>query len=381
MRLGEPVDARLPWVRRLHNLDEAWNHGVSGPRLCALEQAGLRLGDALRAGPSVVAVRTLPLSTLLYPTKYAFQGACRVPVPFVVMTHRALLVQVRVESEVRNILFNPTSVDSALAAPFFRQLADRTGEWAVKNILTKRFGSVEEQLARLGLSPSDIDVIAFDHFHVQDLRPLLGARATSGSPEQRGLYPRALLLAPRCEWQEWDELHPLQQAWYVRDGKHGVPSERVVLTDSDLSLGPGALLLRTPGHTSGNQTLVVRTDAGVFGCSENGVSVDNWAPLESRIPGMREMALLQSVDVVLNSNTPESGVHQYTSMMLERSLVDRLPEQPALFQMFPSSELTHSWLAPGMHPTRSVEERSSGQVVFSQPKRASFGRAASLAEE
>ncbi|MFT3924837.1 MAG: hypothetical protein QM778_20045 [Myxococcales bacterium] len=381
MRLGEPIDPRLPWVRRLHNLDSAWNHGVSGPRLSALEQAGLRLGDALRAGPSVVAVRTLPLSTLLYPTKYAFQGACRLPVPYVVMTHRALLVQVRVDGEIRNILFNPTSVDAALAAPFFRQLADRTGDWAVKNILTKRFGSVEEQLARLGLSPADIDVIAFDHFHVQDLRPLLGARHTDEQAGQVGLYPRALLLAPRCEWNDWDQLHPLQQAWFVRDGKLGVPSERVVLTDGDLSLGPGALLLRTPGHTSGNQTLVVRSDGGVFGCSENGVSVDNWAPLESKIPGLREVALLQGLDVILNSNTPESGMQQYTSMMLERALVDRLPEHPALFQMFPSSELTSSWFAPGVHPARSLLERVGGQVVFSPPRRAPLEHAPALAED
>ncbi len=71
MRLGDPIDPRLPWVRRLHNLDQAWNQGVSGPRLSALEQAGQRLGDALRAGPSVVSVRTLPLSTLLCRDKYA----------------------------------------------------------------------------------------------------------------------------------------------------------------------------------------------------------------------------------------------------------------------------------------------------------------------
>jgi glyoxylase-like metal-dependent hydrolase (beta-lactamase superfamily II) len=369
MRLGEPIDPRLPWVRRIHDLDQAWNHGVSGPRCSALERAGQALGDVLRAGPPVVSVRTLPLSTLLYPTKYAFQSACRVPTPYVVMTHRALLVQVRVEGEIRNILFNPTSVDAALGTPFFRKLADRAGDWTVKNILTKRFGSVEEQLARLGLTPADIDVIAFDHFHVQDLRPLLGTRSNGGDAPQAGLYPRALLIAPRREWEDWDDLHPMQQAWFVRDGKRGVPAERVVLTDGDLSLGPGALLVRTPGHTSGNQTLIVRTESGVFGCSENGVSVDNWAPLESAIPGLREAARFLGVSVILNANTPESGMQQYTSMMLERSLVDRVPEHPALFQMFPSSELTVSWLAPGIRPARALVERSGGQVVFSAPRR------------
>ncbi len=379
MRLGDPVDPRLPWVRRLHNLDQAHSHSAHGVRLAALERAGVRLGDALRAGPSVVSVRTLPLSTLLYPTKYAFQGACRVPVPFVVMTHRALLVQVQFDGEIRNILFNPTSVEAGLATPFFRQLADLAGDFAVKHLLTTRYGSVEEQLARLGLSPSDIDVIAFDHFHVQDLRPLLGTRGP-GQPDVPGLFPRALLLAPRCEWEDWDNLHPMQQAWFVRDGKRGIPQERVVLTDNDLSLGRGALLLRTPGHTSGNQTLFVHTENGVFGCSENGVAVDNWAPAESRLYGLRQTARLQGVDVILNANTPEAGALQYTSMMLERALVDRLPEQPALFQMFPSSELTASWLAPGVRPTRVLSERTSGQVVFSPRRRTNVSHAVALAE-
>lgn len=371
MQLGEPIDTRVPWIRRFHHLDAAWNMSVNGPRLAALQRAGTEVGDALRAGPAVVAVRTLPLTTLLYPAKYAFQSACRVPVPFVVMTHRALLVQVRVEGEVRNILFNPTSVDAALATPFFRQLADKVGDWAVKNVLTRRYGSVEEQLARLGLSPDDIDVIAFDHFHVQDLRPLLGVQAEAGGPVRHGLYSRAVLLAPRREWEDWDDLHPMQQAWFVRDGKRGVPHDRVVLTEGDLWLGPGCLLVRTPGHTSGNQTLIVRTEEGVFGCSENGVAVDNWAPSESQIPGLRAVARQQGLDVILNANTPEAGVLQYSSMMLERALVDRLPEHPALYQMFPSSELTASWLAPGIHPTRHLRERTGGQVVFAGPQRKS----------
>jgi hypothetical protein len=243
-----------------------------------------------------------------------------------------------------------------------------------------RFGSVEEQLARLGLSPADIDLIAFDHFHTQDLRPLLGTRVSAGEALQAPLYPRALLLAPRKEWEDWDDLHPMQQPWFIRDGKRGVPSERVVLTDADLWLGPGALLLRTPGHTSGNQTLVVRTESGVFGCSENGISVDNWAPHESSIPGLRQTARMLEVDVILNANTPESGMQQYTSMMLERSLVDRVPEHSALFQMFPSSELTVSWFAPGVHPARALSERCSGQVVFSAPRRTSLEPAAALAK-
>ena len=194
--------------------------------------------------------------------------------------------------------------------------------------------------------PSDIDVIAFDHFHTQDLRPLLGTR--------RGMaarFPNAYLLAPRREWDDWDDVHPFQAAWFIADGKKDVPPERVVLTDDDLALGDGCLLLRTPGHTSGNQTLFVHAEQGVFGCSENGTSADNWSPAASRIAGLRGFAGHQMLDVVLNANTPELGIEQYTSMMLEQSLVDRVAEAPSFVQMFPSSEVTSSFLAPGIRPS------------------------------
>lgn len=369
MQLGEPIDAKIPWLRKLHALDQAWAHSVHGPRLKAVQRAGDMLSDKLRHGPDVVSVRTLPLTTLVYPTKYAFSAACRVPMPFVVMSHRALLVQVRAEGEIKNILFNPTNFETSIEAPFFRKLADQYGEWLAKSVLTKRFGSVEEQLAKLGLTPEDIDVIAFDHFHVQDLRPLLGVRGVPGEPDREGLYPRAVLLAPRCEWEDWDDLHPFQRAWFVRDGKRGIPEERVVFTDNDLSLGDGCVLLRTKGHTSGNQTLFVKTERGVFGCSENGTCADNWAPLESKIPGLREVARLQDLEVILNSNTPEEGSTQYTSMMLERAMVDRAHDNPAFFQMFSSSEVTASPLALGIKATHVFGEITSGHVTFPAQKK------------
>jgi hypothetical protein len=49
MKIGEPIDARVPFIRALHDLDAAWQNGVSGPRQRAVEAAGKALGDALRA--------------------------------------------------------------------------------------------------------------------------------------------------------------------------------------------------------------------------------------------------------------------------------------------------------------------------------------------
>src|SRR5690606_4644737 len=223
------------------------------------------------------------------------------------------------------------------------------------------------QLMALGIGPEDIDLVAFDHFHTQDVRSLFG----SSEPRPDGSdfaarFPNAHLLAPRVEWLDWDALHPMQTAWFVHEGKRGVPMDRVVLTEDDLWLGPGCLLLRTPGHTSGNQTLFVNTERGVFGCSENGTSADNWAPYESRIPGMRSYVRLYDAEVVINSNTPELGAEQYTSMILERSVVDRVKDRPAFVQMFPSSEVTPSLLSPGIKPAMIFGGIESGLVRRSE---------------
>ena len=189
--------------------------------------------------------------------------------------------------------------------------------------------------------------MAFDHFHTQDLRTLLGTADGRVAPRFRN----AKLLASRAEWEQWGDLHPMQKAWFVPDGLDGVDLSRVVLTDDDLALGEGVALVRTPGHTVGNQTLFFKTDRGVWGCSENGTCADNWSPLESRVPGVARAARETEHPVVLNGNTPEYGADQMTSMLLERAVVDRVAHAPEWVQMFPSSEATPSVTAPGLSPS------------------------------
>ena len=58
------------------------------------------------------------------------------------------------------------------------------------------------------------------------------------------------------------------------------------VTDGDLALGDGVLLVRTPGHTSGNQTLFLNTAEGVWGVSENGTCADNWTPATVKSAGI-----------------------------------------------------------------------------------------------
>jgi glyoxylase-like metal-dependent hydrolase (beta-lactamase superfamily II) len=361
MKLGDPFDDRIPWIRRVHDLDDARASISPGARVEAIRGAGRALGDELRAGARVHAVKTLPITPLVYPTRFAFNGVVPLPWPYVVMTHRCLLVQLETEEGIKNLLFNPTDPEASQAGtPFFRNLLESMSSLGplTESVIKRGNVALVDQLAELGLGPSDIDVIAFDHFHTQDLRPILGTGAGD-----RGRFPNALLLAPRSEWEQWGSLHPMQRAWFVADGNQGVPSDRVVLTDHDAALAQGALLLRTPGHTVGNQTIFVHADEGVFGCCENGCSADSWSPRASSIPGLRSYAETYDVEVVLNSNTPEFGGAQYESMILERSVVDAVPDRPDMVQMFPSSEVTPSAIAPALKPTMVFAARDGGRVT------------------
>ncbi len=371
--------ARADELRVLDDVDSAWQVTGHGPRLRAVRKAGEAVRERIAQGPRVISVRSLPVTTLGYPAKYAFWGAPLSPAPYVIMTHRALLVQFLQRGEQKTILFNPTDDVAARQTPFFQRMIRRVGDYIAFNVLAKRFDSLEHQLSQLGVSPESIDYVAFDHFHTQDLRPLLGTR--DGSRSAR--FPNAKLLAPRAEWDDWDDLHPMQRAWFVADGKKDVRTESVVLTDGDFDLGDGLLLVRTPGHTSGNQTLFFNTPDGVWGCSENGTCADNWSPLESKIAGLKAMCRMQDLDVIMNANTPEFGATQYTSMVLEKTIVDRLNRAPGFCQMFPSSEVTPMAIALGLSPTIVHGGLVYGEVTRSEARRrapetesrASFGAA------
>ena len=183
------------------------------------------------------------------------------------------------------------------------------------------------------------------------------------------MFPNAKFLVPHVEWTDWDELHPMQAAWFIADGKRDVREDQLVFTRDDLWLGDGVALVRTPGHTSGNQTLFFKTDRGVWGISENGVAADNWNPSASRVPGVASVAKHQGLDVMFNGNTLESGADQYTSMMLERTVVDPIPNRPEFFQMYPSSEAQSAAFAPWLTPSYVHGELSFGALASREARR------------
>ncbi len=347
---------------RITDLDDAWTLPRAGTRYRGIRVGAEKVRERFASGPRCVSVRTLPLSSALYPTKYAFRGAAISPVPLVSFTHRCLLVQFFQRGTLKNLLFNPTDIVAARETPYFKYLIEKFGRF--EKLMIKRYDPLEKQLEALGLGNADIDYIAFDHFHTQDLRGQLGTDDGRLAPR----FPNATLLAPKSEWDDWDDLHPMQRAWFIADGRKGVSTKRVTLTDGDLLMGDGVMILRTPGHTSGNQTLFVNTESGVWGTSENGTCADCWTPLESEIPGVATTAMREDLEVLINDNTPESGADQHTSMVLERTIVDRVKGRPAFCQMFPSTEITPTALTPGLAPTVLHKAVTHGTVT--KPARA-----------
>jgi hypothetical protein len=116
-------------------------------------------------------------------------------------------------------------------------------------------------------------------------------------------------------------------------------------------VGPGVALLSTPGHTTGNHTLVVNTETGIWASSENVIATECLTPEHSRIAGVRRHTRTWEQEVVLNANTLEATARQYNSCVLEKSIVDTARADSRFLQFMPSSELTANHFSPGTSPT------------------------------
>ena len=152
--------------------------------------------------------------------------------------------------------------------------------------------------------------------------------------------------------------------------------ERVLTFDGDIRLGDSVALIRTPGHTEGNHSIVTHTPEGLMVTSENGVGPDAYAPRHSEIRGLAEYAETTGMEVVLNGNTLERGIEQYISMLQERTIAGPSERNPKFPNMLCSSEFESYWLFPGIEPTFHF-----GDVAFGEPRRAGRRRRSEAAAQ
>lgn len=337
----------------------------TGAKLEAIRHLAQDFHKRFYLGPKVLSVQTLDLISFPYPTRFGFWGAASSPAPYVIMTNRTLLVQFYQGSSIKTLLMNPTDYEASQAAPYFSKQIKRYGKFLSQGVLSKKYGTVPAYLQKLGIKPSQIDYVSFDHMHVQDLRGLMGTVDQNGQTKQDALYPNAKFIFHRAEVESMQQLHPIQIPWYVPNALKDVRKENQLLIDGDIMLGDGVAILHTPGHTPGNISLAINTPNGVFVTSENGISIDSYCPLESKIPGIRRYAKEWGVEVILNANTVEYTAEQYISMIKEKIVAGSGALGAGIPNFFPSSELTGSWLAPGLTPTFSRRSIEFGKLVLS----------------
>ncbi len=331
--------------------------GGPGAQLRLARQLAVAFRDEFAGSGEPDDVSTFDLVTLPYPVRFGLWRAARTPVPFLNITNRMLVVRwTEDDGRRRTLLFEPSDTELGVNTPYFAALAAKTPDIVFRHLATSH-GTVPEHLAAAGIKPEEVDYLAFDHLHTQDVRRWIGTSAPQpdlgGGEPLAPLFPNARLIVQRDELTALADLHPLQQPWYQPDTYRSLRPEGLAVIDGDVLLGPGVALLRTPGHTAGNQTLVVNTATGVWASSENVIAAECLTPEHSRIPGLARWAQQWGQEVVLNANTIEDTARQYTSIVIEKTLVDRAQADERFLQFLPSSELTANRLAPGTAPTFS----------------------------
>jgi hypothetical protein len=349
------VGSRIDWLAALR--DPGLDPGAALDRvgLCASE---FRAEFRTTGTPDTIS--THDLITLPYPTRFGLWRASMSPAPFVSITNRMLVVRwTDTDGQRSTLLFEPSDVELGTNTPYFANLARRTPDF-LTNKFVQRHGDVLTHLRAVGIDPSEVDYLAFDHLHTQDVRRWLGTTAPQADLDPAAavepVFPHARLLVQRSELAAMDRLHPQQRPWYQPDAYRDLRADAIVALDGDVLLGPGVALIATPGHTTGNQTLVLNSSTGIWASSENAIAAECLVPQHSRLPGVRRWSEQWNQGVVVNANTIESITAQYNSLILERSIVDVSVRDERFPQFFPSSELTRRWTNPWTAPT-FVHER------------------------
>ena len=284
------------------------------------------------------------------------------PAPYLTLTHRLVVVRWRdPDGRPRLLLFEPTDVELARRTPYFARLSERTPDLlssACSRATPRRrahatcAGSASTRLTSTG---SRSTICTRRMSAAGSARTAAGAgslaRAAAGSgataaerEADRAALPSSKSADATCTRCNYPGISRTRTAALRPDG--------LLPIDGDVLIGPGVALLSTPGHTIGNQTLVVNTETGIWASSENVIATECLTPEHSRIPGMRRFARAWEQEVVLNANTLEDTARQYNSCVLEKSIVDVARANSRLSGRVRSGSCTTgTMLSPGTSPT------------------------------
>jgi len=125
--------------------------------------------------------------------------------------------------------------------------AEDVARYSSLEVAGKKINSLEENLSRLGLKPADIDVVIITHLHFDhfaNTRKVLGAK----------------VIVQKRELEFAINPHPFFARSFQKDS--WFDDVKFVKVDGDKEIAPGIQVILTPGHTAGNQSVVIQTSKG-----------------------------------------------------------------------------------------------------------------------
>jgi hypothetical protein len=317
--------------------------GGVGARLRATKAAAEVFRREFAATGTPTYAESFDLSSIPYPTRFGLWRASDISAEFMNFRIRMFVVQWTGKGgQRRTLLFDASDGPLDSNTPYFSDLFRSRPKEEVRKIV-KVHHTPLEHLEAVGIAPEDVDYLAYDHLHTQDVRHWLGTVRPQDdiSPDApvNPIFPNAKLIVQRSEWESLSDLHPFQLPWYQPTTYSDVPAHKIIAIDGDVLLGPGVALLLTGGHAAGNMSLCLNTDTGIWTFSENAVAAEMVTPEHSEIPGVAAWAKQWHQEVVINANTIESAADQYNSLVLEKYVADFSAVDSRFRQFFPTAEL------------------------------------------
>lgn len=122
--------------------------------------------------------------------------------------------------------------------------------------------AVQEALETIGWSAGDVNMVINTHLHF-------------GNCGNNGLFNNAKVYVQKKEWEYAQ--HPSQNQIPYYDpallGNSVGSGTRLELIDGEYEIAEGLILLPTPGHSRGHQSLLVNTEEGVVCCAGHAVNL------------------------------------------------------------------------------------------------------------
>ncbi|GAE34192.1 YtnP family quorum-quenching lactonase [Halalkalibacter akibai] len=136
---------------------------------------------------------------------------------------------------------------------------ERLDEKQRRNYGVLEESSVEQNLAKLGLAPSDIDIVLMTHLHFDHASGLV--KKVNGA--DTSLFENAVIYTSEIEWKEMNNPNIRSKNTYWQQNRIAITDQIKTFTD-EVEVIPGIRLVHTGGHSDGHSILLIEHEGESF---------------------------------------------------------------------------------------------------------------------